>query len=171
MILISNYYRLIKIHNLVTLAVILNSTSTSTNSSVTDIPTTPHFVTLTSSSVPSTSEVTSDHSTVTSEVSTTTITSDEGSVKMNSLIFGGLRSHAYQLVDLTNLTAPVCHLPEYPLDITHGPAAMVYDEVAGVVRVCGGDLNPHVGNPDSWNLTKRCFTFDGFAWIEMESTN
>ena len=77
---------------------------------------------------------------------------------MNSLIIGWERS--YQLVDLTNMTAPLCQLPEYPLNITWGPAAMVYDQVAGVVRLCGG-----------YDVQNRCFTFDGIAWKEMKPPN
>ena len=47
-------------------------------------------------------------------------------IHMNRLMIG--RERSYQVVDLTNMTAPEC-----PLNITEGPAAMLSDKLVGVV--------------------------------------
>ena len=71
-------------------------------------------------------------------------------IHMNRLMIG--RERSYQLVDLTNMTAPEC-----PLNITEGPAAVFSDKLVGVVSwFCGGRF---LADSD----TNRCFTSSGLT--------
>ena len=82
----------------------------------------------------------------------------------NNIMIG---ANGYELLDFRNSSAPNCKLPLYPSPIEE-PALMVYDEVDNVVRACGGKI-PGT-SPSNFNITTRCFTFDGSEWEDMEET-
>ena len=49
----------------------------------------------------------------------------------------GYNENKWELIDLSNSSVPNCPLPDYPFPISY-PAAIMFDDEAGVVRACGG---------------------------------
>ena len=49
----------------------------------------------------------------------------------------GYNENKWELIDLSNSSVPNCPLPDYPFPIRN-PAAVMFDDEAGVVRACGG---------------------------------
>ena len=66
----------------------------------------------------------------------------------------------FQLIDMSNISAASCPLPDYPFTVDY-PATMAFDPEANLVRSCGGRV-PSLPR----EFAKTCFTFDGFQWKE-----
>ena len=71
----------------------------------------------------------------------------------------------FEVINLTNSSMPPAELPEYPFPIEY-PAEIFYDERAGVVRACGGEI-PTIYSSSSSESTNKCYSFDGISWEPM----